>query len=186
MFDIRTWYRRQPRWVHRTNALLLLFFAIGFAGALLKSGSEFSAIAWHFRHGNSITVNGATFPVYYWYAPAGGREGFQVWDQPGPLRPANDTSTMLTISGRRNQQDVGTPQELVQRTLRDVPVSGFEERSTFEWNTRSQTLECMQGRSARTSVSIIFCYGDGPIYSVWFTGGDDGLNRLKQAIAETK
>jgi hypothetical protein len=134
---IRDWYERQPLWVQTTNGLLLLLFALGLPLTLLKSGFEFKAIAWHCRHGNSITIKGVTFPVYFWYAPENTRDRYYVFDQPGPLRPTDDTFTMFTIDGRRNETDVGKPQELACRALRDHGVEGFEERSTFEWTTRS-------------------------------------------------
>jgi hypothetical protein len=183
---IRDWYGRQPLWVQITNALLLLLFSLGLPVTLMKSGFEFKAIAWHFRHGNSIAVNGVKFPVYFWYAPDNSRDRYHVFDQPGPLRPTNDTFTMFTIDGRRDPANMGTPQELAQRAMLNYGVKGFEERSTFEWKTHSQTLECMQERDARVSLSIIFCYGDGPIYSVSFNGDDNALERLNRIIAEAR
>jgi len=44
----------------------------------------------------------------------------------------------------------------------------------------------MQERDARISLSIIFCYGDGPIYSISFNGDDNALDRLKRTVGEAK
>jgi len=41
-------------------------------------------------------------------------------------------------------------------------------------------------RDARVSFSMVFCYGDGPIYSVSFNGDDNALDRLKRTAAEAK
>jgi len=134
--------------VVRTNQnmyWLLLLFAFGLPVTLMKPNFEFKAIVWHCRHGNSIAVNGVKFPVYFWYAPDNTRDRYHVFDQPGPLRPTNDTFTMFTIDGLRDQTDVGTPQELAQRAMRNYGVKGFDERSTFEWKTGSQTLEMHAG-----------------------------------------
>lgn len=92
---IRDWYREQPRWVRRTNILALIILAVSLATAMAKSTPELSAIAWHYRNGNFIAVNGVRFPVYYWYTPHGYERGsgFSVRDFPGPLRPGNDSFT---------------------------------------------------------------------------------------------
>ncbi len=65
-------------------------------------------------------------------------------------------------------------------------VNGFDERSTFEWKIRSQHLECMQERDAHVSFSMVFCYGDGPVYSISFNGDDNALEKLRRTVAEAK
>jgi hypothetical protein len=183
---IRDWYRRQPRWVQTTNALILLLFALGLPVTLMRSGFEFKAIAWHCRHGNSITVNGVTFPVYFWYAPENTRDRFYVFDQPGPLRPTSDTFSTFTVDGRRNKDDVGTPHELAQRMVDQYVGRGYGGVSSTQWMIRSQNIECMQEHDDHLSGWVVFCYGDGPIYSVFFTGNDESLDRLKQTLADAK
>ncbi len=182
--SVRDWYKSQPPWVRRVNFSFLLLFALALLVGLAKSGPEFRAIAWHYHHGNRVTVNGITFPVYYWYAPEGGHDRFHVFDQPGPLRPTDDRFTMFEISGRRDKDEAGTPEELVQRTIGGN--IGRWDLNKFQWNIHSQTLECVQEHDIRSSWSIIFCYGDGPIYSIFFNGNDDALGRLKRATSEAK
>ena len=183
---IRDWYRRQPLWVQTTNALVLLLFALGLPVTLMKSGFELKAIVWHCRHGNSVSVNGVTFPVYYWYVPDVRSDRLVVFDQPGPLRPTNDTFTTFTINGRHDKDDVGTPQELAQRMVDHYKSRGYRGVSTVQQRIRSQTLECMEEHDDLLSGWVISCYGDGPIYSVFFTGNDESLDRLKQTLAEAK
>ena len=115
---VRDWYKSQPPWIRRVNFSFSVLFALALLVGLTKSGPEFRAIAWHYHHGDRVTVNGITFPVYYWYAPEGGPDQFHVFDQPGPLRPTPDKFTMFSISGRRDKGDVGTPAELVEREMR--------------------------------------------------------------------
>jgi hypothetical protein len=180
--SIRDWYKGQPPWVQKVNFWVLLLFTLGLFVGLTKSGPEFRAIVWHYRHGNHVTVNGVTFPVYYWYAPDDRGAWLHVFDQPGPLRPTDDQFTMFTIDGRRHKDDVGTPEELVQREMHRH--SGYPDLSRFQWSIRSEPLECMQERKGW--LSVVFCYGDGPIYSVFFNGNGDALNRLRRAISEAK
>jgi hypothetical protein len=103
MKSIREWYGSQPSWVRKVNFSFLLFFAFALLVALTKSGPEFRAIIWHLRHGNRVTVNGVTFPVYFWYAPDSSRDSFSVFDQPGPLRP-NDRFTTFSINRSERQE----------------------------------------------------------------------------------
>jgi hypothetical protein len=181
--SIRDWYKSQPPWVRRVNLSSSLLFALALLVGLTKSGSEFRAIAWHYHNGDRVTVNGITFPVYYWYAPEGARDRFHVLDQPGPLRPTEDKFAMFSINGRRDKDDAGTPQELVEREMRR---GSSWDLSRFQWNIRSQTLECMQEHDSRPSWSIIFCFGDEPIYSVFFNGNDDALDKFKRTISQAK
>jgi hypothetical protein len=182
MESIREWYRSQPPWVRTVNFWFWLFFAFAHLVALTKSGPEFGAIAWHYRHGNQVTVNGVMFPVYVWYAPESGHDWFHVFDQPGPLRRMEDTFTMFSINGRRGKDDAGAPEELVQRAM--GTHSRYSNLTRFQGNVRSQLLEYMQERIG--SVSVVSCYGDGPIYSVFFNGDVVALDRLKRLISDAK
>jgi hypothetical protein len=185
MGNIRNWYWSQPPWARLVNFFALVIGTIGLIASLAKSGTEFRAIAWHHHHGDHVTISGVTFPVYYWYAPDVRDDRLLVIDEPGPLRPSNDTFTSFTIDGRRDKNDKGTPLELAQRDLEHA-VSDFEERSTFEWTIRSQHLECMQERSDSTSISVVFCYGDGPIFHLSFVGKDHSLEKLKRMLADAR
>jgi hypothetical protein len=153
---------------------------------LTKSSPEFRAIAWHYRHGSRVTVNGVTFPVYYWYAPTGDSKEFSVWDKPGPLRPTEDGFTAFQIKGWRDEGDVGIPQDLVQKEAYKYEKAGYQGASMFRLNIRSETLECVQEHDDRFQGWTIYCYGGGPLYSVFFTGGEDALVRFKRTIAEAK
>jgi hypothetical protein len=44
----------------------------------------------------------------------------------------------------------------------------------------------MQEHDSRPSWSIIFCFGDEPIYSVFFNGNDDALDKFKRTISQAK
>jgi hypothetical protein len=89
------------------NGFLAGILAIVVVSMLMKSGPEFRAVLWHHRHGDHFTVNGITFPLYYWYSPElENTNFFSVWDNPGPLRPADDRLASFVIYGYRDHQGV--------------------------------------------------------------------------------
>jgi len=185
MRRIRGWYRGQPRWVRRINILALIILAVSLATALAKSAPELRAIAWHYRHGNYITVNGVRFSIYYWYTPHGYEGGDQFWvrDFPGPLRPGDDFFTAFEIRGWRNQQDGGTRRDLVQKEVAGYEKAGHRGVQIFEVKISGPILECWVGQDFSGSFS---CYGDGPIYHVSFTGHDASAERFRRMLADAQ
>jgi hypothetical protein len=179
MSNIRDWFKGQPVWVRGTNTVLLALFVLGLGLDLTKSGPEFRAIAWHFRHGNSINVNGVTFPVYYWYAPIDRRDEFAVHDIPGPLRPENDIYAGFSIDGRRIENDTKTWEESAERENHKTGVRP----DSYQLKIVSENLKCLETRDTHLPGPTLSCYGDGPIYRIFFIGDDNALARFKRTLA---
>jgi hypothetical protein len=180
---IRDWYKNQPKW-----ALVLAFlFLLLFVDKVVRSGPEFKAIAWHRRHGDHITVKGVTFPVHFWYAPKELQDEFSISDEPGPLRPTSSKApTFFSIKAYKDEKDIGTPKGLVETRIHEFERSGYHGLSKFQMNIRSQTLDCMQEHDARFFGPTIYCYGEGPFYSVFFVGSDQALTRFRQMISDPR
>jgi hypothetical protein len=136
-------------------------------------------MAWHFRHGDSIIVNGVTFPVYYWYAPIDRKDEFAVHDIPGPLRPTNDIYAGFSIEGRRIKNSTWISRE---RTEEENPIGGIPP-NRFQIKIVSESLECSEIRDAHLPGPTLSCSGDGPIYHIFFIGDDNALARFKRTLA---
>lgn len=139
------------------------------------------------RYGNQVAVNGVSFPVYVWHAPKVDPKcpGFTIDDEPGPLRPDDKSGSMyLTVLGYKEEDDEGlTVDQLVENKLQSFKKSGYTDLSTFHIQVVKQSLNCMK---EHLYASAIYCYGDGPIYSVYFTGGEEGLSHFNQMMSEAK
>lgn len=182
----RGWYKSQPAW---TLVLIIVcggLFLWRFVDVLSRSGPEFKAIAWHHRHGDHITVKGVTFPVYLWYTPEDRPDAFSVNDEPGPLRPSSRMPTFFSVEAWKDERNIGTPPELVETRLREFEKSGYRGLSKFQMKIHSQVLDCMQERDDRFFGPTIYCYGEGPFYSVFFVGTDEALTRFKQTISDAR
>ena len=158
---------------------VLALAAIGIS--LSKSGPEYNAAVWHLRHGNRISVNGTTFPVYSWYAPVQYGTGFRIWDEPGPLR-GKDGYTSIDVSNCKESESA-TVEQLVDIKVRDLEESQFTNLSRFQMQVGKQPLTCVQRNG---SFSIIYCYGDGPIASIHFSGNEVALQRFRTMMAEAR
>lgn len=159
-------------------ALLSLAFNIA------RSKQELQGMRWHMRHGARISVNGVSFPVYYWYAPLQGRDGavFEIQDRPGPLRP-KDQYTGIRVEGVKDTDNTLSVEQLVDKKLREYEAAGYKDLSRFPLQVGKQTLSCAQNSSFG---NLIYCYGDGPIFSMSFMGGDRSLIRFKRMVTEAR
>jgi hypothetical protein len=186
--SIRDWYKTQPRWVRKVNFVLLCTFAFLFVITIKQSTPEFEAIIWHYRHGDHIAVNGVIFPVYYWYAPINIKDEFTVSYAPGPFRKADDGPyTAFQIEGWRDEKNAGTPRELVEKEIRAYEKSGYHGVRTFQLKIRFESLECMEEQDHRLpGLPNLNCYGEGPIYHVYFEGDEDALERLNRTLADAR
>lgn len=170
------------KWMLAVGAFALLLLGHD----VYKSRSELKAIQYHLHHGDRVTVNGVSFPVYVWHVPKVDSEcpGFTIDDEPGPLRPNGKNGSMyLTVLGYKSDDKSLTVDQLVQSKLQSFAKSGYRDLSTFHLQVANQSLSCMK---EHLYASAIYCYGDGPIYSVHFSGGEDGLTRFNQMMAGAK
>jgi hypothetical protein len=181
MSKLKDWYKGQPVWVRRTNTALVVLFALALCINLTKSGPEFTAIAWHLHHGDSITVNGVTFPVYYWYTPMNRRDEFTVSDIPGPLRPAKDIFAGFSIEGHM-ANGTKTPQERIEEESKITEL----EPEKLQIKIVSEDLECLETHDPSLPGPKLSCYGDGPIYHVFFVGDENAFTRFKRTLAAAR
>jgi hypothetical protein len=169
------------RWLLPAAAALGLF-SLGLD--LYRSGPEIRAIRWHMRHGDRVSVNGVSFPVYYWNVPLQHRDGrdLTIHDEPGPLR-SGDRSGYIEIKGYQEEGGNLSIEQLVDSRSQSYQKAGYTELKRFQFQIGKQSLSCVQNTFFSTS---IYCYGDGPVYSVFFTGGDRSLARFTRMMAEAR
>ena len=172
----------RKRWlVPALGALGLL----GLAFDISRSATELRAVQWHMRHGDRISVNGVTFPVYRWYSPSQDDDNgdFSIKDKPGPLRP-REIGGFIEVKGSRHTDNTRTVEQLVDEKFQGDVNAGYKDSlSKFPLQVGKQSLSCVQNRFLTTS---IFCYGDGSISSIFFTGGDRSLDRFKRMMAAAR
>jgi hypothetical protein len=172
----------RKRWlVPALGALGLL----GLAFDISRSATELRAVQWHMRHGDRISVNGVTFPVYRWYAPSQDDDNgdFSIKDKPGPLR-SREIGSFMEVKGIRNTDNTRTVEQRVDEKFQGDVNAGYKDYlSRFPLQVGKQSLSCVQNHLLTTSIS---CYGDGPISSITFTGGDRSLYRFKRMLEETR
>jgi hypothetical protein len=192
---ILVWYLVDPRVkaafgavaTGRKSQLALGAFALlWLAFAIPKSGPELEAIRWHKKHGNQITVNGVTFPLYYWYVPDRGRDelSLRIWDDPGPLRQAilKDTNTDLWIEGFKTEDETLSVDQLVRKRMVYYQKTNVDETREFQMQIRTQALICVEAQVG--SGKFVDCYGDGPIYSAHLYGNEASHERFMRMMAE--
>lgn len=173
----------EPRgkWLVPASALLTL---AAFAYDFWHSGPELNAIRWHMHHGDQVTVNGVSFPVYYWYAPRledDGR-GFEIKDEPGPMRP-KEIGGVIRVSGRKQADESMSSDQLIDMQIQDYRKAHYPEPRRFQMQIAKQTLTCVEGGILGHRID---CYGTGPIASIFFTGGDRALMRFNTMMAESR
>jgi hypothetical protein len=175
------------KWRLAVGILALVCFVI----PLTKAEPELNAIKWHLRHGDRVTVNGVSFPIYQWQMPGelSDESRLEIRDIPGPLRP-QDRFSALTIAGRLEDENgqpedfrTLSPPELVDRKYKSYQKAGYTDLQKFQTTVRGQTLECI--KETRYG-DAIYCYGEGPIYSIFFVGSDNSLERFNHMIAEAR
>ena len=129
-----------------------------------------------------------TFPIYYWHVPTvyANNSGFRVDDRPGPLRPDHeDTYTAISVLGCKEDENNLTPQQLVDQKLQSYRRTGYKNLTTFPLRIAKQTLDCMNENEFGYG-GATYCYGDGPIYSVFFAGDTTSLSRFESMMAAAK
>jgi hypothetical protein len=173
----------EPRKKELVPAMIVLAL-LSLAFNLARSGAELQAMQWHMRHGNRISVNGVSFPVYYWNVPLQGRGGevFEIQDRPGPLR-RQDQYMEIRVEGVKDADSTLTVAQLIDNKLRGDEKAGYKNLSKFPLQVGTQTLGCMQNSFIGYAID---CYGDGPISSIYFRGGDRSLSRFKRMMAEAR
>jgi hypothetical protein len=132
-------------WVRRVISCLLPLLNPCARCRTHETGPGCKAIAWHYRHGSRIAVRALDFPCrsgsHLLTAATSSRSGIA----PGPLRPTDDEVSAFEIGGRRDQDDAGRREELVQPAMR--MYSGCRDLSRLQRNIRSQTLVCRSARA---------------------------------------
>jgi hypothetical protein len=171
------------KWQLAVIAVVLVCFVV----PLTQARPEFRAIQWHLRHGNRITVNGVSFPVHLWHVPAESCDetGFKIDDEPGPLRPREQLS-FVRVDGCKDAERTATPAELADERYKSDQKAGYFDVRKYQMRVRGQTLECMQSDIGSVTHRID-CSGEGPIYSVFFSGnGDVSLDRFNHMMADAR
>jgi hypothetical protein len=166
------------RWLVPVAAALGLI-SLGFD--LYKSKPEIQAIRWHLRHGDRASVNGVSFPIYYWHAPLQKSDGadLTIDDRPGPLR-SMDSVASIQIRGFRDD-DYYSRLNGGQRLEEGFRARRHNATRRFQIKVGKQSLSCLDIPFAGTE-----CYGDGPIYSVSFVGGDHPWSGFTRMMAEAR
>ena len=162
-------------WLYACAALAL--FSLG--SALYHSKAELRAWRWHRQHGNQITVEGVTFPVYRWYTPHLSETGFDIADEPGPLRP-NDRFAFITVESCPADCAL-TPRQLAEKKFESWKTAGYTDLKFVQRQIRGEALECVDQTMFSRNVN---CYGSGPIGHVFFAGNEKSFARLNLMLTE--
>lgn len=165
---------------HRQAAVGILCLASA-SFTLYKSKSELRAFRWHRQHGDSIMVNGITFPVYQWDAPSQRWAGldFEITGfNRGPLVP-RDPTYFIAVEGYKDESDL-TVEQRTEKKMSEYQKAGYRQVSRAQLVIAGQTLSCVGEHQFGYS---LWCYGDGPIYHVDFVGDDAALERFNQMMA---
>jgi hypothetical protein len=154
--------------------------------AIRKSGPELDAIRWHRQHGNRVNINGVMFPVYRWYVPIvrHGGKALDISDMPGPLREG-DRMSFISVNdpyGEERNPEF-TAEQHVDEKVQEYVRAGYRLQSKFQMNVGMQTMDCMQEMEYGRA---IYCFGEGPIYSVFFTGNNEAYERFKVMMADAR
>jgi hypothetical protein len=151
---------------------------------LSKSGREFQAMRWHMRSGDRVHVNGVAFPVYYWYTPIQDCVGadFTIEDRPGPLRKRDAFGAYIEVKGASPSESVNVEKQ-VEEKEQGLERAGYKV-SRFPMRVSKETLSCLS--SEGPVIHMIDCYGEGPIGSVVFSGGNRSLDRFQSMMARAE
>lgn len=163
------------RWLYACAALAL--FSLG--SLFYHSKAELQAFRWHRQHGSEITVQGVTFPVYRWYTPHLSDTGFEIADEPGPLRP-NDGLAFITVESCPEDCTV-TPRQLAEKKFESWKTAGYTKVKFVQRQIKGETLECVDETMFSRNID---CYGSGPIGHISFGGNEKSFARLNLMLAE--
>lgn len=170
-------------------AAVTVFALVVLGQAFYKSGPELAAIRWHAKHGDTVVVNGISFPIDYWSVPdlLPNESGVTIDNSPGPLRPKrNNHRIFVEVLGFKaeDERDL-TVNERLERKVQSYHRSHYEKLTQFQLEIAKQTLYCVHENEFGFGGSL-YCFGDGPIYSVYFTGSSSSLDRFRSMMAESK
>jgi hypothetical protein len=151
---------------------------------LYRSGREFQAIRWHMRSGDRVRVNGVAFPVYYWYTPIQDCVGadFTIEDRPGPLRKRDAFGAYIEVKRASPSESVNVEKQ-VEEKEQGLERAGYKV-TRFPMRVSKETLSCLS--SEGPVIHMIDCYGEGPIGSVVFSGGNRSLDRFQSMMARAE
>jgi hypothetical protein len=169
-------------WYWQLAVGILCLASVGLA--VYKSKAELMAFRWHRQHGDTITVNGVRFPVYEWDAPSQENNGlgFQIDSyRRGPFLHGDSTYS-LTVEGYRKESAL-PPDQRADKKMLEYQKAGYSEVNKFQLAIAKQTLSCVREHLYAYSV---YCYGDGPIYQLFFAGDDTSLERFNQTVAAAR
>jgi hypothetical protein len=165
------------------------FAVIVLGHSLYKSGPELKAIQWHARHGDQVTVNGVVFPVYYWHAPTtcDKESGFRISDRgAGPLRPQNMDSFMaFEVLGYSEEPNNLTADQIVEKKIQYYEKSGYTKFDKFDMHVAKEKLACISVDQFGPH-GPVYCFGKGPIYSVYFVGRDRSEKLFQSVLSAAK
>jgi len=152
--------------------------------AVYKSKPELKAFRWHRQYGDTTTVNGIRFPVYEWDAPRekSNGPGFEIDSyRRGPFLHGDSTYS-IAVQGYKEDSAL-PPDQRADKKMLEYQKAGYSEVNKFQLAIVKQTLSCVREHLYAYSV---YCYGDGPIYHLFFAGDDTSLERFNQTVAAAR
>ena len=167
-------------------------------GGLAKSGREIKAIRWHHRNGNRVAIHGISFPIYFWYAPHVNEDVLDIVDDPGPLRPTDDHFAAIHISWIKDDPYDGLDRltglsaaQRAQEKANSYEKAGYKNVEIFSRRYLGQDLACVRELDPRFHEpgehgGSFSCYGDGPVYLMFFVGDGTGQDHFEQMFANAE
>lgn len=198
MGSIGDWHRKQPRWVLWVNVFSLFVFSWVFVVALKKSEPELRAIRWHHRHGDQIKIHGISFQIYFWYAPYVNEDVLDIDDDPGPLRPTDDHFVSIHVSWIKDDPYDGLDRLTglsaagrAQEKANSFGKAGYQNVQIFSRRYLDQDFACVRELDPRLhgpgeEGGSFSCYGDGPVYVVFFAGDGRGQDHFEQMLTNAE
>jgi hypothetical protein len=182
--SVREWWRTQPHslkcWNLFATSVALTFLAI----ALTNSRPELKAIRWRHKNGGRAVIHGLSFPISFWHSPEIGRDVLDIWDTPGPLRPGYGGFVAIHISWLKNDRYAGLDRlsgmnaaQRAQEKRDSFERAGYQNVQLFSHRYLDQDFDCVRELDPRFNHpggrgGDFSCYGDGPVYLIFFAGSE--------------
>lgn len=196
------WWRAQPNSLRRWNLfatpLVLILLLILLTGGLAKSGREIKAIRWHHKNGDRVAIHCISFPIYFWYAPYVDEDVLDIFDEPGPLRPTDDRFASIHISWIKDDPYDGLDRltgmnaaERAQKKANSFRKAGYQNVQIFSRRYLDQDFACVRELDPRfhgpgEQGGSFSCYGDGPVYLIFFAGDGRGQDHFEQMFTNAE
>jgi hypothetical protein len=192
---IREWWRAQPSSFRAWNLFAAGAALILFSIALAQSGTEFRALRWHMKNGNRVVVHGLSFPVSSWYVPKVRKDYLDISDKSGPLRPGEDGYVFIRVSWIKDDPYDGLDRlsnlNALQRARQQsasLDRSGYHNVQVFSHRYLDQDFNCVRELDPRFHAhgdhgGSFSCYGDGPIYLIFFAGSEKAEDQFEKMLA---